>query len=179
VASELCQGEERAGGRVRARCNLETFMKRERICGREKLYVAREEYVNDTVCACGFTHWLTLVPTQAEKLPVSDKSIDVVVSVCALCSVQDAGTALSEILRVLKPGGRLLFWEHICSETSADTAIRQRECSEIEESRWGCRFDRHTYRTILGAGFSQVHGSYFELPGFDLMASTVLGCAVK
>ena len=120
-----------------------------------------------------------LVSNQAEKLPVSDKSIDVVVSVCVLCSVQDASTALSEILRVLKPGGRLLFWEHVCSETRADIAIRQKEYSDVEECIWGCRFDRHTYGTIASAGFSQVHGSYFELPGFDLMASTVLGCAVK
>ena len=128
---------------------------------------------------CGFLRWLTLLPIQAEKLPMPDNSFDVVVSVCVLCSVEDAGTALGEVLRVLKPGGRLLFWEHVCSETRADIATRQKECSDVEESRWGCRFDRHTYRTIVGAGFSQVHGSYFELQGFDLMASTVLGCAVK
>lgn len=110
---------------------------------------------------------------------MADGCIDVAVSVCALCSVDDAGGALSEIRRVLKPGGCLLFWEHVCSEDRAELACRQKESSAAEEITWGCRFDRRSLDTIRAAGFSQVHGSYFELPGFDLMGPTILGSAVK
>lgn len=100
-------------------------------------------------------------------------------SVCVLCSVSDARAALGEIRRVLRPGGRLLFWEHVRSETQPALAGRQAAASAAEEARWGCRFDRDSLAAVQAAGFSQVHGSYFELPGFDLMGPTVLGSAVK
>ena len=116
---------------------------------------------------------------QAENMPLADGCIDVAVSVCVLCSVRSASATLREIRRVLKPGWRLMFWEHVRSETCPEIASRQTECSAQEEINWGCRFDRRSLDAIRAAGFSQVHGSYFELPGFDLMGPTILGSAVK
>ncbi|MDQ2728875.1 MAG: methyltransferase domain-containing protein [Actinomycetota bacterium] len=43
----------------------------------------------------------------AERLPVADASVDVVISECALCTFPDKVTALGEMARVLRPGGRV------------------------------------------------------------------------
>src|ERR687896_2586691 len=57
-----------------------------------------------------------LGPARAEDLPFEDGSFDVAVSTLVLCSVQQPDRALSQIRRVLRPGGTLLFIEHIRSE---------------------------------------------------------------
>ena len=44
-----------------------------------------------------------------ETLPVADESVDAVISTLVLCCVNSQQCALQEVLRVLKPGGRLLF----------------------------------------------------------------------
>lgn len=55
---------------------------------------------------------LRVVAGRAEQLPFRDRSVDAVVSICALCTVSCAA-ALEEIARVLAPGGRYVFLEHV------------------------------------------------------------------
>jgi ubiquinone/menaquinone biosynthesis C-methylase UbiE len=57
-------------------------------------------------------HW-ELVQAGAEALPFADGSFDTVVCTYVLCSVADPRRALEEIARVLRPGGRYLFMEHV------------------------------------------------------------------
>jgi SAM-dependent methyltransferase len=60
-----------------------------------------------------WTHFpVQLRKAAAEELPVDDRAIDSVVMTWTLCSVADPVRALSEIRRVLRPGGSLLFVEH-------------------------------------------------------------------
>ena len=54
---------------------------------------------------------LRLVDGQAEKLPFDDAAFDIVLAVTVLCFVRDAGQAIMEMARVLKPGGRLVIGE--------------------------------------------------------------------
>jgi ubiquinone/menaquinone biosynthesis C-methylase UbiE len=54
-----------------------------------------------------------LVQTGAEQLPFPDCSFDTVVGTYVHCSIPDAPAAIAEIARVLKPGGRYLFMEHV------------------------------------------------------------------
>jgi ubiquinone/menaquinone biosynthesis C-methylase UbiE len=48
----------------------------------------------------------------SEALPFDEAVFDCVVSTITLCSIPDVQQAVSELFRVLKPGGRLLFLEH-------------------------------------------------------------------
>src|SRR5215210_5440442 len=55
---------------------------------------------------------------RAEALPFADDSFDTVVSTLVLCTVPDQPAALREIARILRPGGRLLFAEHVRSDSA-------------------------------------------------------------
>ena len=54
-----------------------------------------------------------LVQAGAEELPFEDASFDTVVCTYVLCTVPDPSRALAEVGRVLRPGGKLLFLEHV------------------------------------------------------------------
>jgi SAM-dependent methyltransferase len=54
-----------------------------------------------------------VVAGHADDVPVADRSADAVVMTLVLCSVPDLGTALTEVNRVLRPGGELRFGEHV------------------------------------------------------------------
>jgi ubiquinone/menaquinone biosynthesis C-methylase UbiE len=56
-----------------------------------------------------------VVRAVAEQLPFADATFDTAVVVFSLCSVADQQAALREIARVLVPGGRMLFMEHVRS----------------------------------------------------------------
>jgi ubiquinone/menaquinone biosynthesis C-methylase UbiE len=57
-----------------------------------------------------------VVRAPAEELPFADDSFDTAVCTLVLCTVRDPERALAEIDRVLRPGGKLLFLEHVRSE---------------------------------------------------------------
>ena len=87
----------------------------------------------------------TVVPAVAEELPFADATFDTAVSTLVLCTVADPARAVAELARVLKPGGRLLFIEHVRGEGAL--------------ARWQDRLDRpwrrvgngcHANRDTLG-----------------------------
>lgn len=57
-----------------------------------------------------------VVEAPAERLPFADDDFDTIVCTLVLCTVDDVPATLAEIARVLRPGGRLLFCEHVRSE---------------------------------------------------------------
>jgi ubiquinone/menaquinone biosynthesis C-methylase UbiE len=63
-----------------------------------------------------------VISAGAERLPFEDASFDTVVSTLVLCTVRDVGKALREIRRVLRPGGQLLFLEHVRAEPGSRLA---------------------------------------------------------
>lgn len=114
----------------------------------------------------------------AGDLPFADGSFDAVVSTLVLCTVPDQGMALAEIRRVLKPGGRLLFIEHV----RGDGGFARAQDGILPLWRRlfaGCHPNRDTLSSIRAAGFDVEHLDRFEPPGpFTGLVPHVQGEAV-
>ncbi|MEU5979770.1 class I SAM-dependent methyltransferase [Streptomyces sp. NPDC047315] len=95
-----------------------------------------------------------VVPGAAEALPVKSEAFDVAVVSLVLCSVRDLPRSLREILRVLRPGGELRFFEHV----RAPTPGMARAQRALDRTVWpwlfgGCHTARDTLAAIEAAGF--------------------------
>ena len=89
-----------------------------------------------------------LEPAPAEYLPFEDGSFDTVVSTLVLCTVSDPGRAVAEVARVLRPGGRLLFLEHVRADQGWRQAMQRRSVRPWAAFADGCQCDRPTLETI-------------------------------
>ena len=92
----------------------------------------------------------------SEALPFEDATVDAVVCSLTLCSVGNPDKSVAEIKRILKPGGKFLWWEHVLSEDDPALAQRQRDLTPSQVRRAdGCHLDRRTGETIKAAGFGE------------------------
>jgi ubiquinone/menaquinone biosynthesis C-methylase UbiE len=98
----------------------------------------------------------SVVRAPAEELPFEDGSFDFVVSTLVLCTVDDPARALAEIHRVLKPGGQLLFLEHVRSDEPGLARWQDRLQPIQVRVGHGCHCNRPTLQNIKGASFSIV-----------------------
>src|ERR1700744_1082683 len=113
----------------------------------------------------------------AEDLPFDDNSFDVAVSTLVLCGVDDQPRALRELRRVLRPGGRLLFIEHVRSDAPG-TARLQDRMNWLNRLVVCCDCNRPTLDSIRGAGFTVTHVEYVALPKTPkVVAPAILGSA--
>jgi SAM-dependent methyltransferase len=99
----------------------------------------------------------------AEDLPFEDSSFDTVVSTLVLCGVDDQPRALRELRRVLRPGGRFLFIEHVRS-SDARLARRQDRVNPLNRLVARCDCNRPTLDTIVEAGFSVTEVEHRTMP---------------
>jgi len=90
---------------------------------------------------------------RAEALPFPDRSFDTAVATFTLCSVADPQAALSEVRRVLKPGGRLLFCEHGLAPERRIARWQRRLEPAWSAMAGGCRLTRDPPTEIAAAGF--------------------------
>lgn len=114
----------------------------------------------------------------AERLPVGDASVDAVVSTLVLCTVPDVPGALAEVRRVLRPGGRFVFIEHV----AAEPGTRTRRLQRLVKPAWrvladGCHPDRDTAAAIERAGFTSVTLRRLRMP-VPVVGPHVAGVAV-
>jgi ubiquinone/menaquinone biosynthesis C-methylase UbiE len=88
-----------------------------------------------------------------EELPYENE-FDAVVCSLVLCSVKDQKAALARIRRVLKPGGRLVFLEHVAAEGKPNRLKWQGRIEPVWKHLMGnCHLTRRTEAEIQAAGF--------------------------
>jgi ubiquinone/menaquinone biosynthesis C-methylase UbiE len=111
---------------------------------------------------------VTVLRAPAEDLPFEDATFDTVVATLVLCGVDDQPRAVREIRRVLRPGGRLLFVEHIRSDDAA-LARRQDRINWLNRIVVGCDCNRPTLHTLEQGRLTigdLVHGELPKSPSF-------------
>jgi SAM-dependent methyltransferase len=107
---------------------------------------------------------LDLRPVAAEALPFATASIDFVCASLVLCSVDDPARVLSEIRRVLRPGGRFVCLEHVGAPPASAVAVLQRAIRR--PWHWlfeGCDLCNHTPAVLQAAGFRSVEMTPLEV----------------
>jgi ubiquinone/menaquinone biosynthesis C-methylase UbiE len=127
---------------------------------------------------------VTVVAGDASALPAADGEFDTAVASLVLCSVPDQAAALAELWRVLRPGGRLLFWEHVRAATPGMARTQQ----VLDATVWplfagGCHTGRDTVAAVDSAGFEIERLERFDFPdlrvNLDPTRAHVLGAALR
>ncbi|MFY7871346.1 MAG: class I SAM-dependent methyltransferase [Limnohabitans sp.] len=119
-----------------------------------------------------------LVGLSAEKLPLPSDSFDTVVCTYTLCSIADPAAALSEVARVLKPGGQLMFCEHGLSPQPSVARWQARIEPLWKAMVGGCHLTRNVPRLLQQAGLSADCAQGY-IPGPRLLAYHFWGHARK
>jgi ubiquinone/menaquinone biosynthesis C-methylase UbiE len=120
-----------------------------------------------------------LVAASAEAIPFADDSFDTAVTTLVLCTVPDPVATIAELARVLKPGGRLLFIEHVRAK-DLDRARRQ----DRFEKPWrfmadGCHCNRDTESTLGASAFEIESIDHGKLPkAIPIVRPLIRGSAV-
>src|SRR5580704_10637435 len=96
---------------------------------------------------------VSLLRASAEDLPVADAVFDTIVMTWTLCSIPNPMAALTEMRRVLRPGGRLLFVEHGLSPEIRVARWQHRLTPYWKLIGGGCHLDRQMDDLIRSAGF--------------------------
>lgn len=122
-----------------------------------------------------------ILDASLEALPFPVAEFDAVVATLVLCSVPRLDHALGEIHRVLKPGGRLVFLEHVAAENRPRRLLWQHRIEPVWKRVAGnCHLTRRTADAITAAGFE-----FLELrresmrKAWPLVRPTIRGVAVR
>jgi ubiquinone/menaquinone biosynthesis C-methylase UbiE len=105
-----------------------------------------------------------VVEASAAALPFEDSSFDTAVFTLVLCTVPDPAGALTEAARILKPGGRLLFVEHVRSENPKVARWQDRLERPWRFCGDGCHCNRDTVATIEASPLTIEEVEKGELP---------------
>lgn len=115
---------------------------------------------------------LTVEQARAEELPFEDESFDTVLVTLTLCTVEDPQRALSEAQRVLKPGGSLIFAEHVRPEGRLAARVFDAITPLWRRVGAGCHPNRRTEQAILAAGLQIEAIERLRVNGLPMITGT-------
>jgi ubiquinone/menaquinone biosynthesis C-methylase UbiE len=96
---------------------------------------------------------VSFLQASAEAIPLDKYSVDTIVTTWTLCSIPQPGTALAEMRRVLRPGGKLLFVEHGLAPDEVVHRWQDRLTPAWRYISGGCHLNRPIRSMIGAAGF--------------------------
>uniref|UniRef100_A0A0C9RUW6 TSA: Wollemia nobilis Ref_Wollemi_Transcript_12036_1431 transcribed RNA sequence n=1 Tax=Wollemia nobilis TaxID=56998 RepID=A0A0C9RUW6_9CONI len=140
-----------------------------------------EKYAKAAATAAGIpeSHF-KFIPGVGEALPVLDSSMDAVVCTLVLCSVKDVARTLKEVQRVLTPGGRFIFIEHVAAPSGTLKRFGQNFLDPLQQFvSDGCHLTRETGKIIKESGFSNADVNMTSIKGAFVMSPHVFGTAYK
>ncbi|MEL7206975.1 MAG: class I SAM-dependent methyltransferase [Actinomycetota bacterium] len=125
---------------------------------------------------------LVLLGSGAEDVPLADGSVDDIVCSLVLCTVEDQDAVLAEVKRLLRPGGRFRFVEHVAAPRWSPRRLLQ--ATLRRPWRWvyeGCELCRDTATAVEQAGFSSVEidRGRFRRSLFVPVNTAISGVAVR
>lgn len=122
-----------------------------------------------------------LLDRPSHRLGFDDHTFDAVVSTLVLCSVPDPAATLGEIRRVLRPGGRFVYLEHVAAIDRPRTLRWQRRFEPLWKRVAGnCHLTRSTEHAILAAGFDVETERRQAMPKAPpILRPTVRGSAIS
>jgi len=140
-------------------------------------------YMHDRLRASAKAHGLDveLRAVSAERLDFEDDAVDAAVCTLVLCTVPDPARMIGEVRRVLKPGGRFFFIEHVAAESG--TLLRRMQDLLFGPWRYifeGCHTNRETGTLLEEAGFSHVEIERFRAKKMPpVIVPQIAGVATK
>lgn len=114
-----------------------------------------------------------------EALPLEDASVDCVLTTWTLCTIPDVGSALTEIRRVLRPGGRLHFLEHGRSPSPKVARWQDRLTPIQRRIAGGCHLNRPINELVSDAGLDVREIDNYYLKGPKTLGYMFEGVATK
>ena len=119
-------------------------------------------------------------PGWADQLPAEDEAFDAAVCSLVLCSVPDQERALSELFRVVRPGGELRFYEHVRASSPRHARVQRMIEPVWHRLGGGCHPSRDSAAAIERSGFETEECERFDFaPGLlsRIPAPHILGVA--
>lgn len=121
-----------------------------------------------------------LVQATAERLPFEDASFDCVTCTMVICTMPDPAAGLDEVARVLKPGGKLLFLEHVRSEDPGFARTQDRLERPWRFIADGCHCNRDSLAIVEASTLQVEHFERGHMPMAPLfMKPLIIGSAVR
>lgn len=124
-----------------------------------------------------FRHYPCLVGAMAENIPLKDNTVDTAIFATSLDHIEDEDAAIAETLRVLKPDGRILFWQGLY-EPRVQAAAKTFEpifhgswwrplAAPIEYAYFALRMRKLRHKLANGIPLDNVHARYYTRERFE------------
>lgn len=120
-----------------------------------------------------------LLTGSSERIPLGDSSADAVLSTLVLCSVRSLEQTFAEIQRVLKPGGKFVFLEHVGAPKGTGTRLTQNLITPLWRiAADGCHPNRDILAALRVSGFARVEAEEFSIAA-PIVGPHIAGVAYK